>query len=453
MSFLERIFGISKKQVNTSPTTDDFYRALISFMYGQAPVFIEDNLESFVRDGYASNADIYAIVSRIAKKAASVPWVLHKITNQKAYREYKSIPNEDIKARQRYKKKALEEIDKDPILDLWEKPNPLMRGNEYRFAVFLYKLICGNSFTLKVQAGERVSALHVLPGHKTKIELSGNFIDPIQGYSLTIAGWENTFDVNSVLHLKYFNPDFDQSGYSFYGLSPLRAARKTATASNDVMTAASSSLQNGGIKGIISQNGEQHDAESLQRAKQAYDNKKTAGNYKDLMFTELDVKYIQLAQSAADMQLQGLKTMTFRELCNIYSVPSVLFNDNVVSTKDNMGESRKAMVMDAVLPELEDMQDNYNEFLGLTKQGKYLAYDYTAIPELQPDLNETISALEKAHWMTPNQKLEYIGLPESELDYMEQHHFPQSLKAMGVEPTDENILLARMAISGDYNLK
>jgi len=37
--------------------------------------------ESYVKEGYLGNADVYAIVSFLARKAASIPWYVYKMNN------------------------------------------------------------------------------------------------------------------------------------------------------------------------------------------------------------------------------------------------------------------------------------------------------------------------------------------------------------------------------------
>ena len=62
--------GLSPKQ-NVPP----------SFQGINGAVLQQYNQESYVMDGYLGNADVYAIVSFLARKSASIPWYVYRLNN------------------------------------------------------------------------------------------------------------------------------------------------------------------------------------------------------------------------------------------------------------------------------------------------------------------------------------------------------------------------------------
>lgn len=70
------------------------------------------------------------------------------------------------------------------------------------------------------------------------------------GYQL-YYGQMWSFDTKEILHDKYFNPQWGVTGGQLYGQSPLRAAAKNLTRSNEAKTAAVASFQNGGPAGVF----------------------------------------------------------------------------------------------------------------------------------------------------------------------------------------------------------
>ena len=53
------------------------------------------NTESYIYEGYLGNADVYSIVSFLARKSASIPWYVYKLNNSEkgknALLKYKSL--------------------------------------------------------------------------------------------------------------------------------------------------------------------------------------------------------------------------------------------------------------------------------------------------------------------------------------------------------------------------
>lgn len=82
--------------------------------------------------------------------------------------------------------------------------------------------------------------------------------------------------------------------------------------------------------------------------------------------------------------------MNLRQLCNIYRVNSALLNDPDNKTYNNMYEARKALISDAILPELTSARADFNKWLvepyNKSENKRYfLDFDLDVFPELQED--------------------------------------------------------------------
>ena len=101
------------------------------------------NTESYVMDGYLGNADVYAIVSFLARKSASIPWYVYKLNNGEKARtslmRYKQL-SRGIQAGQGAYEQAImarknaysENIVMDgPLAKLLERPNPSQAQDQF----------------------------------------------------------------------------------------------------------------------------------------------------------------------------------------------------------------------------------------------------------------------------------------------------------------------------------
>ena len=135
------------KQLMETQYGSPVYQRLLQLLGYKQPVWLDQDLDSIVNNAYGSNAIVYSIIDLIAKKGAPVPWVLYEVKDDKALRRYKGLGMENLTIKEQYRKKALEEIRDDKILDVWSRPNPLQGGNEFRAQTIAFRLATGNSYT------------------------------------------------------------------------------------------------------------------------------------------------------------------------------------------------------------------------------------------------------------------------------------------------------------------
>jgi hypothetical protein len=134
----------------------------------------------------------------------------------------------------------------------------------------------------------------------------------------------------------------------------------------------------------------------------------------DIIVTASKIGWQKLGLSPVDLAIIDSMKMNLRQLCNVYRVNSALLNDPDNKTYNNMYEARKALISDAILPELISIRSDLNKWLvapyNKSENKKYfLDFDLSVFPELQEDKKEQIQYLERAWWLTPNQKLQEMG--------------------------------------------
>ena len=217
---------------------------------------------SFVDDGYAGNDIVYSIITLITNKAKIAPWHVYKIKDSVKYAKLQSKLKQPhlIKNWQEIrelKDASLEIYDGDQRLnELLKYPNDQDTWGDLVEAWGAFKLITGNSYIYAelIGAGKnggKPLTLSALPSQYMSIIADIQSMPrKIEGYQLYIGQYWK-FTKEEILQDKYFNPRWNSSGMELYGMSPLLAAAKLVTRSNEAMTAAVANFQNGGPAGIL----------------------------------------------------------------------------------------------------------------------------------------------------------------------------------------------------------
>jgi hypothetical protein len=120
-----------------------------------------------------------------------------------------------------------------------------------------------------------------------------------------------------------------------------------------------------------------------------------------------------------------------------------------------MYEARKALISDAILPELISARADLNKWLvapyNKSENKKYfLDFDLSVFPELQEDKKEQISYLERAWWLTPNQKLEEMGYGRNENPDMDKIYVSiqvTPIDKINIDPIEQAIGIAQASKS------
>jgi HK97 family phage portal protein len=433
---------------------------------GKQPLFSEDSMQEYVDKGYQYNADVYSIVSLITRKAATATPILYEVKDDRAFQKYKAFTANlskpsDIAEALNLRAKALVEVDmQHPIIQTLLHPNDYQSYYEFMDNLLGFKLITGNSYVYGVGPSTGFNAgkfkqLYILPAHLVRILSEGRY-DPVSGYTITTQYDSQELRADNVMHTKYWSPDYSAQGSHLYGQSPLRAALRVMQQSNDAQTASVKLFQNTGAVGILSDDSDDglapEQALELQRKYKAEHS--GAANAGNIIISSSKLKWTQLGLSPVDLAIIDSQKMNLRQLCNIYHVNSALLNDPDNKTYNNMYEARKALISDAILPELIALRADLNKWL-VTPYNKsegvnyFLDFDLSVFPELQEDKKEQIQYLERAWWLTPNQKLEEMGYGRNEDPNMDKVYVSIQVKpidSMNIDPIEQAIGIANAQV-------
>lgn len=385
------------------------------------------NTTQLVQQGYCGNADVYAIIKLIAKTAAMIPLYVYEVKDQQQMRKYqqamlsKSFTPEEIFNIEKIRTKALEIVgEEDPLQQLLDNPDDRNNRQDVYEGFYGFRLISGNSFiyTPEIPDGSdkgKVMGMYIMPSQFVDIIYTMMFPKQIAAYQMTVDGVK-VLKTDEVMHLRYFNPDFSLTGAELYGLSPLRAAYKTLQRSASAKDNSVAQFQNGGPAGMMgNKNIDPNDLskEQIGQIKARWD-AEYAGNRNagKVSFTGGEPVYVRTGLSPVDLNILESEKFTMAQLCNVYGVSDVLFNNHASSTESNVAEMVKRLYTNAALPEVFALRDAINRKVTpkYIKNGrkKFVDCDITGISELQDDMKALATWLDIAWWVTPNEKREMM---------------------------------------------
>jgi len=359
------------------------YQTLL-MMLGGNPLWTKKDIARLAEAGYQNCCTVYACVNLIVESAAMVPWNLFRKPISKGA-----------------KKEKIEEHD---LLDRLHRPNPREGGASFTKNTLAYYLIAGDSYMIKVGPTQSPpQELYTMRPDRVKV-LPGTQFNPIAGYRYTVGGVARKpdFKPNEVLHLKAFHPLDD-----WYGLSPLAVAGKEIDISSMGREWNMKLLQNDArppgaltTEGVLEQ--EQRDSlkEQMKEDIQGYK------NVANPLVLEGGLKWESFAITPKDMDWLGSEKMTSRKICAVLKVAPQLIGNEEAKTFANYKEARKALYLEAVLPLLSYLRDEFNNWLTPSwgDDRLYLEYNKDAIEAIREELSAVYERQNLAWWRTVNEK-------------------------------------------------
>lgn len=391
---------------------------LYQFVSKGTPYTLPANIETFVKDGYSGNVNIYPIIRKIINPAIGVKWEL----NDHATEE--------------------EAIDQTMMM-LLKNPNASQSFNQFVDEAMAWRLTTGNRYIywMAPESGPnkgKPAEIHLLPASQVEI-IQGDWLQPVKAYHLTIGNIYKEIPAERVIHGKTTNLQYDLSGSQLYGMSPLQAALKIMTATNHGYDRMTTQFEQGGPDYIITGTKDTATQEWTPEQKQTFWDWLKSPRFKKDRFhaKNLPIELHELGKSIVDMNVLEYIKLSLRDYCNIYGVPSALMNDNEYATQSaNAREYQRQLWNNAIIPELEMLKEDFNKLCGvynkLTGQDLYFDYCLDDIPELQTDNSTQAAALAQAWWLTPDEKREAMGKEETNLPEMQTIYAP-----MGTVPLSE----------------
>lgn len=390
--------------------------------FGDAPAHFSNNMQWFT-----DNHHVYAVTDWIAQKATQARW---EVVDENGDQVFDS-----------------------PLQSFISRPNLLYSFKELVYILVVNDLIEGQYF---------LQGLAPIVGpNKGKIQeiipIPFNYLDEIRDSLYR----PSTYKLKIFSDPIYLNAEFSfhQKRYGFNGhaLSPFQPLKEIIESSRNGARASNKMAYNMGVQGFLTAASDnmQLSPEQVAEMQTAYEKKYTRvdSQYRRLAMISHNMKWVQVGTSMADLQLIEQDYANLRKICAAVQVGSQIFNDPSAAKYDNMKQAVKFSFRDAVFPQLDGIEDmmntlvakNYNKF---NNRKLYFRYTTEHIPELQEDLNELYSRLEKADDLTDNEKrvlrgFEPLPFPEMDIPRVSKDKIPITALSELVESMASKALGAR----------
>lgn len=449
MNFLDLIPFRKKADLNR------LNRQLFKYQTGY-PISSDQTQNGYIMDAYENNPDVYSVVNGITRASAAVPPIVHVVKNEqkaKQYRQYKyaqrnNVTQKSIDHLLELKHQSFEEVhdENDPLYKLIHNPNALQSYPEWYENMKGFQLITGNAYSHFVYLGDgSIGEMWVMPSQFTKIVADASYESLVKGYIIDVYGYSGEqLEEKSVMHWKYWNPDYDSIGAHLYGLSPLKAATSSVRLGNDGDRALSKAFRNGGASGVVFP--DDPDIERLteeQRSQLDYFLRSMQGpdNYKSWLVSSAKLGFQSFGIAPVDLEILESGKVSQRDICNVYNFPSELLNDPDNKTNSNKEESRRQLYMDNVIPALirDFAEMNRSIVPQFTNRKYHLDFDVQSIDAINQETAKKVNWLERAWWLTLDEKrieMGYEPVGDDKL-YIPTNYIPQT----NFEMTEEQVEL------------
>jgi HK97 family phage portal protein len=394
-------------------------KVILSNIPGVGPVE-HYNYERLAKETYNRNVTVFACVKGIATNGSGVPWVAYQKSratkNPGKARRFMSVKSAEQSflyrgPRAHAVRKALDmtEGENIPLLQLLERPNPWQAKAAYMQTLISHFLLSGNAYeefvAPKVKNAPPVE-LYSLRPDRTKVVAGTRTGELVAGYEYQAGASKMIFAPESVIHRKFFHPTDD-----FYGLSPLQAATRSwqtdnASADWNLALIKNQARPSGALVAptVVGD-------DAYERLKGEIRNSYVGADSAGLpIFLEGGLEWKQFSFSPIELDWMEGRNLSKREICAAMNWPPELIGDTDARTYNSMPEARKAGWMEAILPILDAIRDEYNARLcPLFGDGLFIDYDRDQIDALAEDQAKVWERVNKATFISVNEAREAVG--------------------------------------------
>jgi len=358
------------------------------------PVYTDWNAETAIKEGYKASTYVYKSIEKKATAAASVPWKVYKLVNNK-----------------------WEVVEGHPLEALLEQPNPFMDRAVMIERMTAHLDLTGNALLSKVRGLGGVVA-ELWPIEPQYIKPIPNQREFISGYEFKKGQMKETLKAQDVLHAMYVDP-----GDIYWGMAPLQVAAKTVDTDVEAVNWNKIALQNRAVTdGVLAFESPLTRPQWEETRAQVREQKQGPQNARDMWVLGGGAKWQQMSLSPVEMDFIQSRKITREEITAIFGVPLLLMGILEGSTYANYQEARKAFWEDTVIPYLNRLRAIFNQSLlpDFSAKGEtlYIDYDTSGVPALQENFQEKVTSAKDLWAMgvpfnVINQRLE-LGFDEVE---------------------------------------
>jgi len=366
------------------------YRGILIYHPSGVAVWTGKDFAALSREGYENCATVFSCVKMIATAGSRIDWYMSKLGLNRLWKEF----------------------DTHEALDRLAKPNEYEGGIRFMEKLISFILLNGNSYIWKLQGARTFppNALYMMRPDRMKIIASSDWKNPILRYDYSIGGTApEPLRAEDVLHITEFAPLDD-----FYGLSRISVAAHHVDISNEANRWNFANLKSDmRPPGIVTGKGIKKEDIDLFK-KMFNENYQDASTKREpLVLAGEDIKYTLLSLTPKDVEWLNGQKHTKREICSVFNMWSGLLNDHENTTYNNQREGRKAFYLEAVLPIMDIVREELNNwFIPLYGDRLRLDYDRDSIEALQEEREKKYVYLAAADWLMVNEKRVACGYEE-----------------------------------------
>lgn len=360
------------KQVN------DLFKTNMVFMGGTSAVYADSELTKLIDIAFNENIHYYSIIRKITKKFASPPRFV-------------------------YTKGGKDTVENDLSKLLAQG------GDQLWEAIYGYKVISGEAFIRKNRGGietGRPLELEVIPSQIVELVPDPEDINGVTGYNIDLGGSKLFVPKEDMIHWKSFNPNFDaQARTHLRGFNPLGPQQRTLTASNEAIDAQVSMMQNGGAKGVLTNESLGSLTQEQESQLRSVINNKINNSKVKAAVAALQGKwsYLNIGSNSVDMQLLDTDEHTIKALCNANGIPYELFQSD--TTFANKEQALVFYITNELMPDAASLDSILTKNLAEDFGGGFeIKTDFSELPEMATLNAKLVDAALKAWWKSPNEK-------------------------------------------------
>lgn len=226
----------------------------------------------------------------------------------------------------------------------------------------------------------------------------------VSGYLVNMAGKTYAIIPEDMCVWNDFTFDLANSNDYMGGQSRLFSLSDPVNIVTAAYEANHTMLTRHGMTGIISPNPANNveglvvpmdDAQKKQVQDDLHNNYGLGRDQWSIWITGQPVQYTQVGRPLRDLMVNESIQNSIRQIAEAYRYPMYLLGFAGGTTFNNVGEAKKSLYSDAIIPEMTGFADTLNAFLGNNSENKF-RFSFGHIPEMQPSMVERESRLKSA---------------------------------------------------------
>lgn len=307
----------------------------------------------------------------------------------------------------RAKEKEATSVEAKKLQNLLKRPNPLQSWKQFEAQAYIYQQLFGWTIILPIRPfgfkdNIDATSLWNIPPFMVDIEETNRLFYQsdtkgiIKKIVLSYKGQRTELEVENVFIMKDFTPSFDSL------ILPNSRICALEMPINNIIGAYESRnvlINYRGALGILSQEtgGGQYPVlpvtddkkKELQKEFQRYGLKNSQWQF---IITSAALKWQSMSIPTKDLMLFEEIEDDIMRICDQYGYPYQLMSSAKGTTFSNVKEAKQLLYQDSIIPEAENIYEQWNQFFQLDKYNLRMDKDFAHLPVLQEDEVQKMTA-------------------------------------------------------------